>query len=268
MPTPSNGQILIRNRAIAINPVDWYVQSHGIIFEKFPAVIGEDVAGEVIAIGPDVTTFKVGDRVLGCADSMKGYGAFQLYPIVPEAIAAKIPETVSFAEGAVLPLATQTASYSLFAKSCLGLPYPELKPKETGKTLVIWGAGTSVGSCAVQMARAAGYKVFATASEKNFEYCKGLGAERVFDYNTSTVVEDVLKALENQDPVGVMVAIGVDTAVVGAAQVASQLKGRKPLATVFVSLDQQKMVVPKGIPENVEIFVCMLPRVYARDEYG
>ncbi|KAF2103367.1 oxidoreductase [Rhizodiscina lignyota] len=249
--TPGDHEVLIRTRAVAINPCDWAVQRMGIICKEYPAVLGEDIGGEIVAVGPGVTKHKVGDHVLACSDLIiPSYGAFQLFVLAHENLTAKLPDNVSFAEGAVLPLGLCTAATSLFAKENLALPHPQLHPQPTGKTLLVWGGSTSVGSCGIQMAKAAGLKVATTCSPRNFEYCKALGAEYVFDYGSPSVVEDIVNALRDEDMAGVFNAqIFNPSDILKSGQIASQLNGKKFLATVHVSLEY----IPQGIPADVEI---------------
>lgn len=109
---------------------------------------------------------------------------------------------MAYEDAAVLPLALSTAACGLFQKDQLGLEYPSATAKPTGKTLLVWGGSTSVGSNAIQLAVAAGYDVIATASPRNFDYVKGLGAGQVFDYNSSTVVADIVAALHGRTIAG------------------------------------------------------------------
>lgn len=161
------------------------VQAFGMILDKFPCIEGCDAAGEVTAVGSAVKEFKVGDRVIGCVDHVEpaaGQGSFQLYTTLLETLAGKIPDSVSFTDGSVLPLAMCTACQGLYDQGCLGLPYPSVEPpKETGKVLLVWGGSSSVGSCAIQAAKASGFEIAATAGGKNLEYCKSIGADYVFD---------------------------------------------------------------------------------------
>ena len=109
---------------------------------------------------------------------------------------------MSYESAAVLPLALSTAACGLFQKDQLALQYPSVRSKPTGKTLLIWGGSTSVGSNAIQLAVAAGYEVITTSSPKNFEYVKKLGANLAFDYNSKTVVRDVIEALKDKHIAG------------------------------------------------------------------
>lgn len=99
---------------MAINPCDWALQKLGpALFPciKYPAITGEDVAGEVTGIGSGVTKFKVGDRVLGHATS-----AFQHYPVIKERMASLLPDSVSYESASVIPLALSTSIVCLFHK--------------------------------------------------------------------------------------------------------------------------------------------------------
>lgn len=163
---------------------------------KTPFILGIDVAGEIVEVGRGVTHLKIGDRVVGhAAGSNKNrnksaQGAFQLYTVMLAYMVSPIPDTLSFESAAVVPLGASTAACGLFQKDqlALELPNPSRSPKPLGKTVIIWGGATSVGSNAIQLAVAAGYEVITTSSPKNFGYVKKLGANQVFDYNSKTVV--------------------------------------------------------------------------------
>jgi NADPH:quinone reductase-like Zn-dependent oxidoreductase len=126
-------------------------------------------------------------------------GGFQLYSAAVAAKAAKLPSSVSFAEGVVLPLAFDTAAIGLYSPASegfLGLPMPSLDPKPSGKTIVIWGGSSSVGALTIQLAVASGVKVVTVASQRNFDFCRSLGASEVLDYNKDSIVEDVVNAVK------------------------------------------------------------------------
>lgn len=178
-PTPQEKQIVVRNRAIAINPVDWFQQEMGpekIPFLKYPAILGYDIAGEVEALGSGVTKFKVGDRVTGLVKQ-----GFQEHVLLSEHMATVIPSSVTFEQAAALPMGVSVATKALFHKDYLALDLPSASPSPKHETVLIWGGSTSVGSNVIQLAVAAGYEVIATASPGRFEYVKGLGASQVFD---------------------------------------------------------------------------------------
>ncbi|KAJ1547250.1 hypothetical protein HK405_006354, partial [Cladochytrium tenue] len=133
-PVPGPGQVVVRARAVAINPLDWILQRAGTSYMfswiKYPFVIGADVAGDVVAVGPGVHRLQVGDRVLACAVSTDrrsnnpAEGAFQLYPVVREVLAAPIPANMDYTRACVLPLALSTAACALYIKDQLALRHP------------------------------------------------------------------------------------------------------------------------------------------------
>jgi len=217
---PRENEIVVKNHAVAINPLDWIIQVAGNVayrWIKYPFVLGADLAGEVVEVGTAVTRFKVGDRVLGHAVGMDkdrnnpAEGAFQEYTVLLAHMAAPLPDTMPYESAAVLPLGLSTAACGLFQKDQLALHYPAADPQPTGQTLLVWGGSTSVGSNAIQLAIAAGYEVITTASPRNFDYVRALGASQVFDYRSATVVRDIIAAFRGKTLAGAL-AIGTGSA--------------------------------------------------------
>lgn len=110
------------------------------------------------------------------------------------------------------------------------------------------GNSSSVGSCAIQMAVAAGLEVATTASERNHDDCKNLGAKWVFDYKCETVVDHILKALDGKTSVGVLDAWSRDPFPGKSAEVVMKLKGRSFLRTVLPNI-----MLPKEVPEGLTL---------------
>ena len=213
---PAPDEVVVRNRAVAINPIDWIKQVAGDFlfgYIKYPFVLGSDSAGEVVDVGSRVTRFAIGDRVVGHAigtdpkRNRAAEGSFQMYTVLLERMTAPIPAAMTFESASVLPLGLSTAACGLFQKDQLALDLPQLQAKPSGKTVLVWGGSTSVGSNAIQLAVAAGYEVFTTASPRNFSYCTGLGASRVFDYRDPRVVPELVAALQGKRLAGAL-AIG------------------------------------------------------------
>lgn len=180
--------------------------------------MGADVSGVVVAIGTGATRSHAGDRVvayaLGYDKASTGApeGAFQAYVVVNERFCSPLPRELSFADASVLPLACTTAFLGLFGADYLALPLPTAgagapRPAPDGPWVLIWGGSTSVGCNAVQLAVAAGCRVVATASPRNFALVEGLGAARVFDYRSATVKQDIIAVLRDSTCAGA-VAIG------------------------------------------------------------
>ena len=217
---PADHEILIRVRAVAVNPIDGLSSvARRVVLPwlHYPAVLGSDVAGEVVAVGPRVTRFHPGDRVLGQAVGVEksrnraAEGAFQERCILLEHLAAGIPDDLSFERAAVLPLALSTAACGLFQRDQLALQPPHLSSTDRGETVLVWGGSTSVGSNAIQLARNAGYFVVTTASPHNADYVRRLGAVGVVDYHSPTVVDEVVELLAGRPLAGTL-AIGAGSA--------------------------------------------------------
>ncbi|KAI1465198.1 GroES-like protein [Daldinia caldariorum] len=211
--TPEANEVLVKNHAVAINPVDGSLQAAGWWPLDYPTMLGQDVSGVVAAVGSGVTDFKVGDRVvghaLGMATKRKQDGAFQEYTILQTNMTALLPGNISFEKAAVLPLALSTAACALYQETHLKLQLPSVPPqKPTGKTLIVWGGSSAVGSNAIQLAINSGYEVIATASPKNFNYVKKLGASQVFDYSSATIQDELINALKGKTTAGALDCIG------------------------------------------------------------
>ena len=253
MPVPGPNEVVVRNRAVAVNPVDWAMQALGIIIPKYPFIEGSDMAGEIHAVGSSVKDFRVGDRVVApnspWPDVVPARAAFQLFSLATARVLTKLPDNVSYAEACVLPLAMCTAASALFQSDTLGLQsLPHLNPKPTGKVVLIWAGSTSVGTSAIQLVRAAGYDVATTAGSKHFEYLKSLGATYVFDYKKPDVVEDITNALEGADFAGALCAFMDDDGAAKCGEIASKLGGHKYVQTVRAPL----MPLQENLPDDVQ----------------
>ena len=176
-PTPGPGQVLIKVEASSVNPIDTKIRAGLVapVSPELPGVLHGDVAGTVAALGEGVTDFQVGDRVYGVAGGFKGHdGATAEYMRANAAALAPIPERLSFAEAAALPLVGCTAWVSLFEKGEL----------QAGQRVLIQGGTGGVGHVAIQLARAAGAHVTATVSnEERAALAKRLGAHETLNYN-------------------------------------------------------------------------------------
>ncbi len=244
--SPGEHEIVVRNLAIAVNPVDWIIQDQAMFdWLKYSLILGSDVAGEVVEIGKGVSRFKPGDRVLAQATgglrNEPARSAFQQYTVIAENMAAHIPDPIDYANAAVLPLGLGTASCGLFEKDQLALQYPSVPPKPTGKALLIWGGSSSVGCNGIQLAVAAGYEVISTASPKNFDLLKRLGASHVCDYNSENIVEELVQVLKGKTIAGALHTVGD---LEKCFAVVDRCSGRK-----FVSMTSP---LPESKPANVD----------------
>ncbi|MEU1376959.1 NADP-dependent oxidoreductase [Streptomyces triculaminicus] len=171
-PRPGPDSVLVRVRAAAVNPVDWKAQAGylaGMIDPVFPVIPGWDVSGVVVALGADTPEFQVGDEVMGYVrEDFLSRGTFAEYVAAPVRTLARKPANLSFEQAAGLPLAGLTAFQSLKAARA-----------GEGDTVLVHAAAGGVGSMAVQLARHLGARVIGTASERNHDYLRSLGAEPV-----------------------------------------------------------------------------------------
>lgn len=197
------GEILVKNRAVAINPFDCLQQATGEFVESWPCILGHDLAGEIVSVGEAVTAFAPGQRVLAQAVQHGPENtAFQEHTIVGEDVACRIPDDLAYESACVVPLALSTAAAGLYQKGYLELPLPTSpSPVSLGKTLLVWGGSSSVGSAAIQLAVASGIEVVTTASPRNFEHCRRLGARDILDYNSSTIIEDIVTIFKKKGQV-------------------------------------------------------------------
>jgi len=193
-PKPGPTQCLVKVSAVALNPVDTYIRA-GMIQMPLPApfIVGCDLAGTVAEIGPGVTRFEPGDRVWGSNQGLLGrQGTFAEYCAVDECWLYPTPHDVTDEQAAASALVGITAHLGLVRDAKL----------ENGETIFVHGGSGGVGSTVVQMAKAIGARVVATAgSAKKVELCRQLGADFVINYKTQNV-EVELKSIA---PAGVNV---------------------------------------------------------------
>ena len=170
---------MVEIKAVAVNPVDTKVRAPKDAVEQTPRVLGWDAAGVVQAVGPDVSRFKVGDKVFYAGDITRP-GTNSEFQLVDERIVGNMPSSLSFEQAAALPLTSITAWEALFERLQVPTP-PRAVPRKT--ILIIGGAG-GVGSTAIQLAaKVAGLTVIATASRPESEkWVRELGAQYVVNH--------------------------------------------------------------------------------------
>jgi NADPH:quinone reductase-like Zn-dependent oxidoreductase len=174
-PTPGDTDILIKVRAASINPYDWHflrrtpylLRTQAGLRKPKITRLGADVAGQVEAIGANVTRFKPGDEVFGICS-----GAFAEYACASESASASKPDNVSFEQAASAPIATLTALQGLRDHGHI----------QAGQKVLINGAAGGVGTFAVQIAKSLGAEVTGVCSTRNVEMVQFIGADHVIDY--------------------------------------------------------------------------------------
>src|ERR687889_112079 len=178
-PTPKDDEVLLKVHAASVNPADWHLLRGdpyiarlqlGLRYPK-TRVLGCDVAGQVEAVGKNVTMLRPGDEVFG-SPFMHGFGAFAEHVCVPEDLLAPKPAALSFEQAAAVPLAASTALQGL-------RDHGRIAP---GQKVLIVGASGGVGTFAVQIAKSFDAEVSGVCSTRNVEMVRSLGADHVIDY--------------------------------------------------------------------------------------
>jgi NADPH:quinone reductase len=193
-PTLSAGQVLVRVGAVSVNPIDTYIRNGANYWPlPIPYIVGADLAGTVVAVGAGVTELREGDRVWGSNQGLMGrQGSFAELVAIDAKWLYPTPTTVSDEDAAASALVGITAHLGLISRAHLSV----------GESVFVRGGAGGVGSMVVQMAKAMGAKVIATAGgPEKAEVCKKLGADHVIDYKT----EDIGKKLLEYAPGGVNV---------------------------------------------------------------
>jgi len=193
---PGPRQILVKVAAAAQNPIDWKSLGRALEAAKYGGIVGTDFAGTVEELGPDVPegVRTVGERVAGVIFSANG--TFCEYLVVDAEFGiVPIPGSWSFEEAAQLGVAPLTALHCLHGP--LELPSPFEARSGPRRLILIWGGASSVGQYAIQFAKLGGFHIITTASPKNFDLVRGLGADEVFDYRDENVVEKIRAATGN-----------------------------------------------------------------------
>ncbi|KAG8157465.1 hypothetical protein KVR01_012849 [Diaporthe batatas] len=199
----ATGEVAIKVTATAINPVDWKIRDQGILYNKYPAVLGSDAAGEVAAVGSGVTSFAKGDRVFfqGILTSLDNC-TFQQYCKLPAELVSHTPGNISDEQAAGVQLALMAAVTGFYHNTGHGItPAPwdvEGGGREAGKgkAIVILGGSSSVGQYAIQLARLSGYeRIVTNSSASHAEHLKSLGAHVVLDRKTQSKPDDYREAI-------------------------------------------------------------------------
>jgi NADPH:quinone reductase-like Zn-dependent oxidoreductase len=193
-PTPLPTEVLVRVRGIGTNPVEAYIRSGKFPMLKPPVTLGWDISGVVEEVVPGVTRFEVGDEVFGMPFFPRPASAYAEYVAAPSRQLAKKPKGLDHAQAASLALAGLTAWQGLVDAANVG----------AGQRVLVHAAGGGVGHLAVQIAKARGAHVVATASASKIDFVRSLGADEIIDYGTT----DFAKATKDIDVVFELVGGG------------------------------------------------------------
>ena len=265
--SPRNGELLIETIYSGVNPAD---VKHATQFGVYPAVLGYDFCGKVIN-NPTNSRFQQGDIVAGGTpsgiDRPLKYGTHQRYLICPDDMAYHVPANLPQHHAACLTVVVMTACDALFNLFKFSLPGKSSVSGEP-QPLLIWGASSSVGLSALQLARASGiHPILVTASPKNHELLKKLGASYCFDYGSPSVADEIKEVLEKEqwgsishafDTIGSMEGLGSAQVMAGcvpdSAKLASVIPQPDPcFQTPFPVCNAEATFKVQGLPGPIKV---------------
>jgi NADPH:quinone reductase-like Zn-dependent oxidoreductase len=261
VPKPGRDEVLIKVRAAGVNPVDWKLAS-----ARVGQVPGTDAAGVIDKLGEGVTGWQVGEQVLGFA---RGSGSYAEYAVIPVDGLARKPKSMTFEQAAGVPIAGETAYRALHESGGI----------RSSDVVLIHGGAGGVGSAAVQIAKAAGAHVIATASANNLEFLKQMGADQAIDYQAEPferVVKKIDLVLNTANPetsarsIGVIVEGGRLVSIVGtpdaAACAAAKIRCTRPDRTTGAS--NAELLARVGELADAGKFKVYVDSVYSMADAG
>jgi NADPH2:quinone reductase len=249
-PVPTSSEVLVRVCATAVNPVDYQTRRGDYRDEiALPAVIGADLSGVIEAVGDAVTEFTVGDEVFYSPIVFGDHGSYAEYTAADAAIVAKKPASLSHVEACCFPCAGGTAWDCLVTRGNI----------RVGETVLVHAGAGGVGSIAIQLAKAAGAYVFTTASDRNLEFVRELGADRAIDYKNENFVEIVDRETAGAGVDLVLDTVGGDT-IVRSVDVVRRLSGR--IVTIVDTAQPLTLLAAWG--RNIALHFVFTPQYRAR----
>jgi len=259
-PVPGPGEVLVRVAASSVNPID-YKRRAGLTKDfypmKFPGLIGIDVAGTVVKLGPGVADFAVGDRVFAMADN-----AYAELCVVKAAVLAKVPQGLDLIQAAALPLVTVTGNQLLVATGI-----------KAGQTVLVAGAAGNVGRSAVFTAKDRGATVIAGVLKRQTDEAKTIGADRVVATDDDTAianlppldaVADTVDGATGQKLIARIKPGGVFASVLGLPQNAAQYPSVK-VVHVFSKFDRKTLEYMAEAVRDGKLVIPIAEKLPLRD---
>lgn len=249
--------VLIRVKSAAVNPVDYKMLDWGILVNEWPAVFGCDIAGVIEKVGEKAAEkWKVGDKVWTLTNLLDNNSSgFCEFSLVDAEWLQKIPDDWSFDQASTLPCGYITAGVML---------QTAVKEAEGIKSVLVYGASSSVGMYCVQIAKLQGYKVIGICSARNAELVKSLGADKVVDYHDSDWKEQAIKALGEDSKAVALDAISSQSTMYDCSTIVKACKGNSVAGT-----DPEGYKGEGGeIPEGVEITGVFVGVMYSSEQVG
>ncbi|CAI6074288.1 unnamed protein product [Clonostachys chloroleuca] len=195
MPVPAKGELLIEVKAVAVQPAEYKIQEGILPFPlNYPTIIGLSFSGIVAKVGPTVTRFKIGDRVVtnsaGTIRNDSRFGAYQRYALTTQELTAKIGDKTFETAASVSNL--YGAASALFIHLQLEKPSTQPISQDKAERILVWGASSSFGAYATQLAAEAGYDIVGVASTHNRELVQSFGAAHFVDRKSPGVLQELV----------------------------------------------------------------------------
>ncbi|OOQ88712.1 alcohol dehydrogenase [Penicillium brasilianum] len=270
IPTPRDGELLIKTTFSGANPADIKHATHlGI----YPTRLGYDFFGKVLEAAPG-SVFKVGDNVAGYTPTGVGrpakYGTHQSYLVCPENMIYSVPGNLPSNHAGCLTVVAMTAADTLYNLFKFPLPSDSAQNASdinTAGPLLIWGASTSVGICAVQFAKASGvFPILVSASPERHALLLELGATNCFDYKSPSVIEEINTVLKNYHFDGAPYAfdaVGDPSGLDSAQMVASCASQDAQLVSVVFQKDPRFVIPSAAMNEDFTLRIPNVPHPIA-----
>ncbi|KAK2013653.1 GroES-like protein [Colletotrichum eremochloae] len=246
VPEPRDGHILVRPRAVAVQPSDWKHVDYVFVGQPAGVRMGFEYAGEIVDVGEHVPLeFRKGDRVFGLCHASnvleKENGTFADYSVVRAEFQMKIPEYMKYTEAAAMSSGLVPVCQGLYQD--LGLPLP-ISPATTPITLLIYGGSTASGIMGIQFSKLSNCRVVTTCSPPNMAYLRSIGADHCVDYRSETCVDEI-RALVGDDLVYVWDCIATVQSARICAAAMSQSKGGHYSSLLYLNGSILKKINPR-----------------------
>ena len=204
IPQPGPGEVRVQVQAAGLNPVDYKMMTNGVASWRYPFIPGLDVAGVIDEVGEGVEGWNKGDAVFYHGNYARP-GGFADFTVTTTRTLVRTPGNLSAIQAAALPCAGFTAFQALIEKLNI----------QSGQTILVRGGAGGVGGFAIQIAAKAGLEVITTASSRNAEWVKSLGAAWSIDYTTESITERINQITNGSGVDAIIDTVGIETATEG-----------------------------------------------------
>ncbi|CAH2351270.1 probable quinone oxidoreductase [[Candida] railenensis] len=259
IPKLNDHDILVQNKAIGLNPIDWKAKKYRFGVYSFPWINGRESSGVVVKLGSKVSNFEINDSVIVSSTSYRDNrtSTFQEYTAIDSRLVWKLPKFLSYEDGATLGVGLVTAGTILNKSFDLSLVASEANK---GKTLIIWGGSTVVGIYVTQLAKIIGLNVISISTIDHKEYLLTLGADKVIDRNLET--KELIEHIPDKIHFAVdCISKETSLKLIDILVNKSVFSDHKPLFSGIVG-------IPKDVPSSIEVKEVIIKQFHEDIEYG